>query len=176
MGKMMAPNESIFWVPKEQAATVTEVLKATVYTNPGAKAVDISCAIATGYKLGATASDTNDDSDICQEENVKNPTRGNYEGSLTFFREDLGGKDAAGDETVRDKAYNLFKGMDRPEGWLVHRVGHKQSVPMKAGQDVSVFLFRADLMQFVAPDAGGTIKYTVEFLPQGAMKLGAKLT
>lgn len=175
MGKMMSPNETIWWMPENQAANIEDVLKVSNFTDPGAKAVDISCAIATGYKLGATASDTNDESTICDPVNVKNLTRHNFEASLTFFREELGDKDAAGNETVLDKAFQLFKGMGCPKGWLIHRVGKLQGTPAKAGQEVSVYAVQADLAQFVAPDAGGTIKYTVEFVPRGPFELDARL-
>lgn len=158
MAKMMSPNSTIWWIPfagitNPNAPTVAQITAGT----------NISAAIVTGYTLGATDSDTDDSKTITDEGNVSTPTFGNYEGSLSFFRDGIGDT-----PTIFTTAYNLFKA-GRVEGWLVSRHGYKSTVAPAAGQIVSVFRFISDLPQDIEGDGGAPIQVTVPFRPQGQM-------
>lgn len=175
MPKMLSPNTTIWWVPNEGLTHTDELFKVTTYTGASAKAVDISCAIAAGMTLGATDSDTDDSRSICDSGNAKTPTVSNYEASLTFFREAIAkGQKAAGNVSVYDKAYQLFKrgvldGLN--EGFLVQRIGFRQWIPVEAGMEISVFKVVADNPKDELGDGDKPIQFTVPFLPQGYMEL-----
>lgn len=158
MPKMMSPNTTIWWIPLAGLSS---------YTAPSAAQItagtNISAAIVTGYTLGATDSDTDDSKTITDEGNVQNPTFGNYEGNISFFRDGIGDT-----PTAFTTAYNLFKA-GRVEGWLVSRHGYKSTVAAAAGQIVSVFRFFSDHGQDIEGDGGAPIQFTVPFRPQGQM-------
>lgn len=184
INKMLTRKTTIWWLPLDQAADVTAALKVANYTEPGGKAVDISCAIVSGHTLAATDSDTSTTTGLCDEAGVANPIRSNYEASLSFFREelDLSQGDGVGKmnaDSMATKAFNLFKhaGPDtNVSGWLVQRVGYRQGTAAKEGQEVSLFLVRADNMRDVIGDGTEPIQFTVPFLAQGTMALNQKLT
>lgn len=164
MAKMMSPNTTIWWVP---LAGITNYLAPTaVQVNAG---TNISAAIVTGYTLAATDSDTDDSKTIVDEGNVTTPTFGNYEASLSFFRDGIG--DTA---TIFTTAYNLFKA-GRVEGWLVSRHGYKSTTTAAATQLVSVFRVFSDYAQDVEGDGGAPIQFTVPFKPQGQFALNVAL-
>lgn len=182
MAKMMPPGETIWWVPIEHAPDEASLLKPALYTGQQAKAVNISCAIAAGYTLGAAESDTDDTRSICDVGNVKTPTIGNYEGNLTFFREKLaeGNKPRAGSDpkaTDADKAWELFKkGLADPaEGYLVKRIGMARDVAAAQGQEISAFKFIADNPTDVTGDGTAPIQFSVPFMPQGHFFLNKPL-
>lgn len=164
MAKMMSPNTTIWWVP---LAGIANYLAPTVAEITAG--VNISAAIVTGYTLAATDSDTDDSKTIVDEGNVQTPTFGNYEASLSFFRDGIG--DAA---TVFTTANALFDA-GRVEGWLVSRQGFKSTVAPAATQLVSVFRVMSDYHQTVEGDGGSPIQTTVPFKPQGQMALNVPL-
>lgn len=164
MEKMMSPNNSVYWVPlagvvDPSALTAVELLAGT----------DLSKAIVTGYKLGSMKSDVNNSKDITQEGDVDTPTFGNYEGDITFFRSDL-----VDVEAVYDTAFSLFK-VGRTQGYLVHRLGMKQSVVAAAGQEVSIYSFTADYGRDEDGAKGEPIKFQVVFKQLGFKKLNFAL-
>lgn len=165
MPKMMSPNNAVYWVPLAGVADINN-LKASEL----AAGTDLSPAIATGYKLGAIASDTDKSKTIVDEGNSSTPTLGNYEGDITFFRSDLTNATAA-----FDAAFNLFK-VPRGEGYLVHRIGYKDSVAPAAAQEVSIFRFVADSPKDVEGAKGAPIQFSVKFRPQGHMNLNTPLS
>ncbi|ALY10109.1 hypothetical protein SEA_THUNDERCLAP_33 [Arthrobacter phage Thunderclap] len=163
MAKMMSPNTTIWWVPlagiaNPMAPTVAEINAGT----------NISCAIVTGYTLGATASDTDDSKSICDDANVQTPTFDNYEASLTFFRSDLTAVTA-----IYQTAFNLFK-TPRVEGYLVSRQGKKSDQIAASNDLVSVYRVISDSPQDLDAE-GSAVQFTVPFLPQGVMNLNYKL-
>jgi hypothetical protein len=160
---MMSPNVKIVWVTDltyNPASPSTAILT-------GVKAFDISCAIMAGYTLNPKASDVVSTKSVCQGSNVKAPTRYNYEGKLTFWRE--------GDLTNTTSPYAVafaqfaLPATQKSTGYLVRRIGLNQSVDFAVGQEVSSFLFTTDMPQ----DAVSTdeIQFTVPFLQQGSMAL-----
>ena len=164
MAKMMSPNTTIWWVPLAGIANPATPTIAEI--NAG---TNISCAIVTGYTLGATGSDTDDSKSICDDSNVQTPTFDNYEASLTFFRSDLTAVTA-----IYVTAFNLFK-VPRVEGYLVSRHGKKSDQVAAANDIVSVFRVISDSPADVEGDGGSAIQFTVPFLPQGVMTLNYKL-
>lgn len=164
MAKMMSPNTTIWWVPLAGIANYLAPTAAEITAG-----INISAAIVTGYTLAATDSDTDDSKTIVDEGNVQTPTFGNYEASLSFFR------DAEGDaSTVFTTANDLFSA-GRVEGWLVSRQGFKSTVAAAATQLVSVFRVMSDYHQTVEGDGGSPIQTTVPFKPQGQMALNVPL-
>ena len=180
MPKMLSPNTTIWWVAADGVDNTDDLFKAATYTGATAKAVDISCAIAAGMTLGATDSDTDDSRSICDSGNAKTPTIANYEASLTFFREEIAkGQKAAGNKSVYDKAFQLFKrgtldGLK--EGYLVQRIGFRQGTPVEAGMELSVFKVVPDNPKDEIGDGDKPIQFTVPFLPQGFMELNKAVT
>lgn len=159
--KMMNPNTTIWWfdeadLPNPAAPEVGDFAAAT----------NISCAIVTGYTLNATDSDTDDSKSICDEGNVASPTWDNYEGNVTFFR-DADSEDAT---SVYNLAFDLFQHKGAT-GYLVRRLGKKNTEPVTTGDIVSVFKFISDNPQDVDGGDTGPIQFTVPFLPQGEMHL-----
>ena len=158
MPKMLSPNTTIWWVPADAITSTADLFKATTYTGGTPKAVDISCAIAAGMTLGATDSDTDDSRTICDSGNAKTPA----------------GQKAAGNTSVYDKAFQLFKRgtLDGiKEGYLVQRIGFRQGTPVEAGMELSAFKVVPDNPKDELGDGDKPIQFTVPFLPQGFMDL-----
>lgn len=164
MAKMMSPNTTIWWVPLAGIANYL-VPKATELV----AGVNVSAAIVTGYTLAATDSDTDDSKTIVDEGNVQTPTFGNYEASLSFFRDGVGDT-----PTVFTSAIALFTA-GRVEGWLVSRHGYKSTIAPAAAQLVSVYRVISDFYQDVEGDGGSPIQLTVPFKPLGQMALNVAL-
>lgn len=169
MAKLMAPNETIWWVSKKDFPTFKyDAPTAVALTNDN----NISCAITTGYTLNPTDSDTDDTSTICDEANVQTPTYRNYEGNITFIREELG--QSADEESGRFKAWEFFKHKGA-EGWLVRRVRGLNYEPAVAGQKVEVYEFLSDNPQEGGEDDSAVVTYTVNFFSQGEFKIDSIL-
>jgi len=164
MAKMMSPNTTIWWIPVAGIANFNAPTVAEITAG-----INLSAAIVTGYTLAATDSDTDDSKTIVDEGNVSTPTFGNYEASLSFFRDAIG--DAA---TAFTTANDLFTA-GRVEGWLVSRQGYKSTVAAATTQLVSVFGVVSDYHQVVEGDGGSPIQTTVPFKPTGKMKLNVAL-
>jgi len=164
MAKMMSPNTTIWWIPVAGIANFNAPTVAEITAG-----INLSAAIVTGYTLAATDSDTDDSKTIVDEGNVSTPTFGNYEASLSFFRDAIG--DAA---TAFTTANDLFTA-GRVEGWLVSRQGYKSTVAPATTQLVSVFGVVSDYHQVVEGDGGSPIQTTVPFKPTGKMKLNVAL-
>jgi len=164
MPKMMSPNTTIWWIPK---AGIANIAAPTILEiNAG---VNLSAAIATGFTLAATDSDTDDSKTIVDEANVQTRTFGNYEGTLPFFRSDKTAVTA-----IFNTAYDLFK-VGRVEGYLVSRHGKKATAAAAAGDEISVYHFISDYGKTVEGDGGAPIQFEVPFLPQGNMTVNFKL-
>lgn len=158
--KMMSPLTTIWWVidptfdpTAPSAALLTD-------------ARNISCAIATGYKLNPTDSKTDPSTTICDSENVVVMTSYNYEGSLTIFRD----ADLAATTSAFAKAWAFFKNKTGETGYLVRRVGKLNTAAASVGDELDSFKFIADdPMDVVGEDA--PIQATIEFFKQGQMEL-----
>ncbi len=159
--KMLAPNETLWWVPK--AGLPNYKVPTVAQINAG---VNISCAVVTGYTLNPTDPDTDDSRSICDNSNAENDTFENYEGNLTFFRNNVGDTDTLG--VLYAAVFTLFKNAGAT-GYIVRRVGKPNTAVAAAGDDVEVFGFESDNPQDVESDSGGPIQLTVPFIPQGEM-------
>lgn len=161
----MNPNTTIWWVPENGLADPAAPTAAELTA-----AENISCAIVTGFTLNPTDSDTDDTRSICDEGNVANPTWDNYEANLTFFRTASETPEVGSVDEVMDTAFALFK-QKGALGYLVRRIGKKNTVAPAAGDIVSVFKVLSDNPQDIAGGDEGPIQFTVPFLQQGEMHL-----
>ena len=178
--KMMSPNISIWWVDIANAATAEDCLSAALYTAGTGAAVDISCAVVSGFTLNPTDSETDSTTSICDSAASNTPVRDAYEASLTFFREAYSGANgSANANSPATKAFELFKkgGVSANKtGWLVKRVGFKQGTAVATGQLLSVFKVTPDNPQDEIGDGNQPIQFTVPFLPQGEMLINEPVT
>lgn len=162
--KMLPPNVSVWWVPSTpgiadiDAPTAAEINAGT----------NISCAIVDPYTLGWTDRDTDDSASICDDSNVETPTRKNYEGDLTFFR-DADMDDVA---SVFNIAADLFK-TPLQQGFLVQRIGKNPNTfpTAAAGDEVSVFEFLSGDPNIVK-DNDAPVQMQVRFYAQGRSSNG----
>lgn len=163
MGKLASPNSGVWWVPL--AGLTTPTFPKATEINAGTR---ISPAMETGYTLGFTDSDTDNSKHVEQEGNSETPTLRNYEAKFNLFKDEVGSgtQDAPENSTIFTTAYNLFK-VPYTEGYLIHRIGRKGSVPVAAGHKVSVFKVKNDYVRIIEGDAVTPIKVEVEFLTQG---------
>lgn len=179
MPKMLPPNTALFWVSREHAATEAEVLKKDLYTGPSAKAVNISCAVATGYTLSPTDSETSSAQSICDSAASNVPVRDNFEASIEIFREHIDPSTGQAANTVYEQVYRLFKvgGVrGKVEGWLIERIGYPNDFEVKEGQEVNGYRVYADNPRTILGEGADPIKMGITFLPQGAMFTNQKIT
>lgn len=168
MAKLMAPNETIWWVSKSEFPTFdVKAPSASALTDDN----NISCAIMSGYTLNPTDSDTDDSTTICDDANTQTPTYRNYEGNLTLIREELGQNED--EESGRYKAWEFFKHKGA-EGWLVRRVRGRNYDPAEVGQIVDAYEFLTDNPQEGGEDSA-VVSYVVPFLPQGNFAVSVEL-
>lgn len=162
--KMLPPNVSVWWVPATPGIADIDVPTATEI-NAG---TNISCAIVDPYTLGWTDRDTDDSASICDDSNVETPTRKNYEGNLTFFRD----QDLADVASVYNIAAELFKVPLQP-GFLVQRIGkNPNNFPTVAdGDEVSVYEFLSGDPNIVK-DNNAPVQMQVRFYAQGRSSNG----
>ena len=165
--KMMSPNTTIWWVPL--AGLTTPATPKSTEINAG---TNMSLSIETGYTLGATDPETDSSRSIADEGTVETPTIGNYAGSFTFFRDDIGtGTNVAPNPTtIYTTVFNLFKA-GRVTGWVVSRHGKKYTAAAATGDIVSVYKFTSDFYKTLDGDKGTPIRYQVTMLPQGEFYL-----
>ena len=159
--KMLPPNVTVWWVPIP-AGIANVNCPTAAEINAG---VNISCALTTDLTLGWTERDTDDTGGLCDDANVANPTKKNYEGTLNFFLDrELGD---AKPESVYNEALELFKTPLQP-GYLVQRIGkHPRNVPDAADGDyITVFKFLSGDPNIVN-DATAPVQMEVVFYAQG---------
>lgn len=170
--KMMSPNTTIWFVKStgtyNPVAPSAAALAADITSGA---AINLSAAIAAGYTLNATASDTDDSKTIVDEANSQSRGNGNYEAELPFFMEDDPTTNTTSPFLI---AYNLFKD-GRVAGTLVKRLGYKSTVAQAAAQEVSNFGVLSKEPRITESDAGGPISFVVSFHPQGQMLVNEAL-
>lgn len=170
--KLVSPNTTIWWVASDATFLATNPDASNLVADLGTgKAVNISAAVATGYTLNATASDTDNSKTIVDEGNSQSRGNGNYSASLPLYRE---ADPVTNTDSVFLTAYNLFKSKGAA-GTLVKRLGYKYTVAPAAGQLVSVYTVLSDNPRDEESDAGGPIRLTVPFFAQGYMKVNVAL-
>jgi len=150
------------WVPGNSpfanplAPKVSEISAAT--------AVNLSPYVVTTSSMNAVASDTVNERSIAETANVVVPTVGNYEGTLTLFR------DYADGEPTDVDPFDLFKSAGIV-GYLVRRVGKPSTTAYAAGDIVDIFKVMTDNPQASGGAGDGYLKVTVPMLQQGFMSL-----
>ncbi|MGN6721209.1 MAG: hypothetical protein ACTHJM_01200 [Marmoricola sp.] len=159
--KMLSPNTRIDWIP---ASGIADPVAGPTLTELNA-GTNISAAIVTGFKLAAKDSDVDNSRTIVDEGVVDTPTAANYEGSLSFYLDPVGGT-----PSVYTTAVGLFKG-GPVFGYLVSRQGKKFDQPYAAGDVFSYFYFQSEDVKIDDSDSKSTIKASVDFLPQGVFAL-----
>lgn len=168
--KMMSPNSRVDWIPVAGLTGLPELKISQL--NAG---TNLSGAVVTGYTLGAADSGVDTSKTIVDEGTVETQTSEAYEGKLNFFRDPIGTGTQLVPEvsTAFTTAFNVFK-TPHAEGYLVHRLGKKASVPYAVGDIVSVYRFKNDYLKEIDSDDNGPMQIEVEFLPQGEMYLNRK--
>lgn len=158
--RLNTPATTIIAVPLAGIADITDLTVAEI--NAG---VNISCAIAEGYALNPTDSDTDDTRTICDDGNVDNMTDENYEGNFTFFLDN----NLTNNASVFNQACNMFA--DPVEWVAVKRVSAKRSSEaIAAGDIVSWFAFESDHPQ-ITDEKGSPKQLVVPQIPSGTMVL-----
>jgi hypothetical protein len=162
--KMLPPNVTVWWVPLAPGIEDIDAPSAAEI-NAG---TNISCAIVDPYTLGWTDRDTDDSASICDDSNVETPTRKNYEGNLSLFRD----ADLTDATSVFNIAVELFK-VPLQAGYLVQRVGkNPNDFPMAAdGDEVSVFQFLSGDPNIVK-DNNAPVQAQIRFYAQGRSSNG----
>jgi hypothetical protein len=158
--KMLAPNETIWWVPL--AGVAVPALPTKVEINAG---TNISCAIVAGGTLNPTDPTMDNSKSICDSANVDNPILDQYEGNLTFFRD----ANPATGTSVFNIAWALFKTAGA-QGYLIRRYGQLSTVVAATGDDIESFKFEADWPKSIdGGETPGPIQWTTKFIPLGFM-------
>lgn len=125
--------------------------------------IDASCKILkSDYRLSATASDTIDETELCNDSNAVNYGRSNYEGSVTpFWYLDADGKPEALEnvvyEALREKGSRV---------WLVEREGPEYSEDWAALDEYEVFEVVTDTPQKPSDRTG----YSKRVIPLGVQR------
>lgn len=126
-------------------------------------AIDISAAIAfDGYELGASDSDDLDDRALTDLGNAVTRGFASYSATLPFFYDANYGDT----NSVYNDAFDAFR-VPLTTGYLVSRVGQNAADPFAAGDVVSVFKFISGAG--VNDTEGDSYKFSIDFLPQGAL-------
>lgn len=170
--KMISPNTQIIWVASDGTFVPSVPTAAALNADlTSGKAKNISAAIATGYTLNPTASDTDDSKTIVDEANSASRGAGNYEAELSSYLE-------ADPVTNTTSEYLVFQGLFEiagASGTLLRRVGRKSTVAPAATHLYDIFTVESDEPTYEEPDSGGPIKMTVTFNPLGFMNVNEPL-
>lgn len=150
------------WAPGASGITTPNAPKLTELSAAAVKA--ISAYVVTTSSVNPTASDTVSEKGITDVSNAVVPTVGNYEGSLTLFRDFTNGAPTA----VLDLAGTFKKG---DVGWLIRRLGKPASEPLAVGDIVDVFLFMVDAVGKTGGQGEGYLKLNVTLLQQGSFAM-----
>ena len=118
----------------------------------------LECRInKSDYQLGADASSTIDEQELCKRGAAQDFGPAQWSGSLTPFRY-LDGEGAA--DADNDIAWTLLKSKGT-HLWLVEREGPLYNAPFMAGQEVSVYEVNTDTPQKPSDRNSGYIKRVV---------------
>jgi hypothetical protein len=172
--KLLPPNITIWWVPEDPTSTPPKPGIANVNAPTAAEinaGTNISCAMVADFTLGWTERDTDDSAGLCDDANVSNPLRKNYESTLTFFL-DENRTDAT---SIYNKVQDLFQ-VPLQLGYLVQRIrsspGSVSSPTVAvAGDEVTVFKFLSGDPN-ILNDPAAPIQMEVVFYAQGVSSNG----
>lgn len=172
MAKMIAPLVAIWWL--SDTATFNPLVPTAAALNAditSSKAYRISRALAAGYTLNPTDSDT--DSSLGAEDSSSAESRGNanYEATMQFFKEK---SPLVNTTSAYLKAWTLFK-TKGVHGTLVRRIGYAASVAPAATQEVDIFTVVTDRIRIIQSDSNGPIQFEVPFGMDGYMNINESL-
>ena len=169
--KLIGPTTTIWWIPvgvlanplKPSAAALQSALSA-------GDALNVSCAVVTGYTMNPTDSDTQASKTICDAGNAETRGAANYEVSIQFARE-------ANPDTNTDSVFiapfEEFKHKGA-EGYFYRRVGKLSTEALAVNDPIDVFKVISDNPRDIEEAGGGPIYMEVPFLPQGEMAIQVK--
>ncbi|WP_029135324.1 phage tail tube protein [Nakamurella lactea] len=141
-------------------ATVIADIKAPTVTELTA-AVDITCYVLKNYEVRADASDTTDESAVCDSAAGAVPTRKKYTGNLPLFRDFA----STGLPDTTDLLAVFHE--DYPQGYFIRRVGKPQETAFAATDVLDIYHFSGDVPQIQGGTGEGFLKMTVPLLPTG---------
>lgn len=175
--KMMSPNTTLLWIDLA-ALTTPSAPKLADITTALASAVDgsmgrnLSKAVAAGYTLNPTDSDTSSSQSIVDVGAGSTRGAANYEALIPFFRE----KDATTNvDSIYLLSYSMFKEKGR-EGYWLRRIGKHYDQALAVGDLVDVYQFRSRLPRTVeSGGSGGDIQFVVPFAKQGFLRTNVAL-
>lgn len=162
--KLLPPNITVWWVPDPPGiANVNAPTAAEI--NAG---TNISCAMAADFTLGWTERDTDDTAGLCDDANVQNPLRKNFEATLTFFLDE--------DPTDVTSIYNTVREIfstPLQAGYLVQRIGgHPRTSPLAVDGDlVTVFKVLSGDPNIIN-DPAAPVQMEIVFYAQGVSSDG----
>ena|SRR6478609_4810037 len=167
--KMIGQKSAIWWIPESvyasgpPATLSLATLSAAITANT---MVNLTPAIAQGYTLNPTDSDTEDAKSVADSGNAQSRGAYNFEANIPFFRED---DPTTNTTSIFLKAYTLFKS-GHVYGYLAQRIGYPYNTALAVGQKLSVYHVCSDYPRDErAGDAGGPILFRVPFGQQGWM-------
>lgn len=175
--KMLGQKTSLFWVDSSAAISAT-LLAATSGSGTGIslatwatdvtaqKITDFTKAIADGYTLNPTDSDTDDTAMVSDLTNAQRRGNANYEGDFQFAMERNPVTNAT---SIFLAAYTKFKNRG-VTGWWVQRIGKQFTSPLIVADKVHCYYFSNDNGLEEETDGGGPIWFHVPFRQQGQMR------
>lgn len=170
--KMLAPNTTLWWLDQGALTTpktpkVSEFVAALLSAVPGSMGMNISPAVASGYSLNPSDSDTQTSTSIVDTGSGVSRGAANYAASIPFFREADPTTNATSIYLLANK---LFKTKGRM-GYLVRRIGKVNTTALAAGDLLEVYLFMSWTSRVVVGGSGGPIQFVVPFLQQGSLNV-----
>jgi len=172
MAKMLAPNTTIWFVKAVGTFNPLVPTVAALLVDIGAStAINLSAAIASGYTLNPTDSDTDDSKTIVDETNTSSRGAANYECTLPFYRE----ADIVANPTSDFQiAWELFK-TKGVYGTVLRRVGKKYLTAPVAADLIDIFTVLSDNARDIEADSGGPYQFEVPFFSQGYVNMNEPL-
>ena len=166
--KMLPPNTTIWWIDQAALTTpsapkVSELTTALASVVVGSAALNLSAALATGYTLNPTGSDTDASRSIVDSGTGESRGAGNYNGLLPFFMEKNPLVNTTSDYLA---AYKMFKTKGRA-GYIIRRLGKLYTSALIATDLVEVYQFLSAMPRFTEGNSGGPVKFVVPLLKQG---------
>lgn len=175
--KMLGQKTSLWWAD-QSSATAASLLAASSGSHTGVslaawntdvtadKIHDFTRAIADGYTLNPTDSDTDDTAMVSDLTNAQRRGNANYEGDFQFAMEK---NPTTNNDSVFLEAYETFlhRGV---MGWWIQRIGYQYTVPLAAGHKLHCYYFSDDNGREEETDGGGPIWFHVPFRQQGQLR------
>lgn len=175
MSKMLPPNTGIWYADLLAISTPNAPKLSEITTGLAASAsprvYNISAAVASGYKLAASKSDTVKSKGIVDTGNSESRGAYNYDVSLPLFQEAVPLTNIASE-------YLVTMGLLGRKGvfcYLIKRLGKPYTSPLVDGDNVSIYQIGTDNPIAVVGNVGEPITVTVVGGKQGFMAQNVKV-